>query len=113
MSVPPQNPAGEGRTPGLDASEVAEPPTSKIPCIGCGCRDGLISPIKNVPAVRWCMRCGTLIDEEAKPLEAMLPQTLVHFFSAVGRNITPHQQAEGAEAQPEQQPTPEATPPPS
>lgn len=87
---------------GHDVSDIAKPP-QKIPCLGCGQRDGLIAPIKDKKAVLFCMRCGTLMDTESTPIDTIVPQLCVHTLAALGHgNSTLDLQREAAaqEAQP-------------
>ena len=68
-----------------DISDVAKKPDSKVPCLGCGQRDGLIAPVSGKEAVLWCMRCGTLIDTESSPIDALLPQLCVNTLVSLGQ----------------------------
>lgn len=67
-----------------DISDVNHKPNSEIPCLGCGKRDGLISPIEGKKRVLWCMRCGTLIDTDETPIDSLVPQLCVLTLSAFG-----------------------------
>jgi hypothetical protein len=95
-----------------DVSDMAEKPKAQIPCLGCGKRDGLIAPIKGKKEVLWCMRCGTLTDTEASPIDSLLPQLCVHTLSALGvADFETHRQqsAEDAAASEADSPTVEDT----
>jgi hypothetical protein len=103
-----------------DVSEVAEPPkATTIPCLGCGKRDGLISPIKGKKAVLYCMRCGTLIDTEGEPIDAIVPQLVVHTLSALGVAAPTTEQQKffddtaRTESQDDSEQQPENAPPPA
>ena len=67
-----------------DISDINHKPDSEIPCLGCGQKDGLISPIQGKKKVLWCMRCGTLIDTEESPMDSLVPQLCIHTLSAFG-----------------------------
>jgi len=78
-----------------DISDMGEKPQTKIPCLGCGQRDGLIAPVVDKEAVLWCMRCGTLIDTEARDgasLDALIPQLTRNAFASLGYVITSEDQ---------------------
>ncbi len=74
---------------GHDTSEANEKPSAPVPCLGCGRRDGLIAVIKGKPHVYWCMRCGTLLDAEDGPLDALIPQLAQSALNSLGSNQKP------------------------
>ena len=86
---------------GHDISDIAKKPDAKIPCLGCGKRDGLIAPIVDKAAILWCMRCGTLIDTEGS-LDAMLPQLVRNTLMSLGYAVTSEDQKKLARQQAQQ-----------
>ena len=92
-----------------DISDATRKPDAKIPCLGCGQRDGLIAPIEGKPLVLWCMRCGSLIDTEEGVLDTLVPQLCVHVLSALGHQPTSMANGPAEDKTPEApQPTPDS-----
>ncbi len=97
-----------------NVSEMNERPKAKVPCLGCGKRDGMISPLKDKAAVVWCMRCGTLTDTESSPIDSLVPQLLVHSMAALGHdNMTSDDQRKLAQQPDAEEQTPAPTPEPA
>lgn len=95
-----------------NVSDAEKKSTAKVPCLGCGKKDGLIAPIEGKEAVLWCMRCGTLIDTEETPIDSLVPQLCVNTLAAFGFGPRAQQSAETSEDQPSPDETP-AHPPTS